>query len=110
MDDQGKVQSVTDTDNEFIIKHQGKRSNQLAFTCQLTRIYENFKEKYVRSLQSTDWLFENSESNSYDKNDVKGKVHDLVSLQKAMQGRLKTASYSGQIQVLTLLTAKWSRM
>ena len=31
MDDQGKVQSVTDTDNEFIIKHQGKRSNQLVF-------------------------------------------------------------------------------
>ena len=34
IDDQDKVQSVTDTDNEFTECH---------FTCQLTRIYENFK-------------------------------------------------------------------
>ena len=32
IDDQDKVQSVTDTDNEFVIvKHQGKSFNQLAF-------------------------------------------------------------------------------
>ena len=41
---------------------------------------------------------------------MKGKVHDLVRLQKAMQERLKTASYSEQIQILTLVTAKWYRM
>ena len=41
---------------------------------------------------------------------MKGKVHDLVRLQKATQERLKTASYSEQIQILTLVTAKWSRM
>ena len=28
------------------------------FTCQLTRIYENFKEQYFRSIKSASWLFE----------------------------------------------------
>ena len=80
------------------------------FTCQLTRIYENFKEQYFRSIQSTSWLFENSESDSYDKNDMKKKVNDLVRLHRAMQEKLKTASYSEQIQSFTLIPHKWSRM
>ena len=44
-----------------------------------------------------------SESDSYDKNDMKEKVNDLVRLHKAMQEKLKTASYSEQIQILTLV-------
>ena len=52
----------------------------------------------------------NSESDSYDKNDMKEKVNDLVRLHKAMQEKLKTASYSEQIQILTLVPNKWSRM
>ena len=63
------------------------------FTCQFTRIYENFKEQYFRSIQSTSLLFENSESDSYDKSDMKEKVNDLVRLHKAMQGNLKSATY-----------------
>ena len=51
-----------------------------------------------------------SESDSYDKNDMKEKVNDLVRLHKAMQEKLKTASYSEQIQILTLVPDKWSRM
>ena len=43
------------------------------------------------------------ESESYDKNDMKEKVNDLVRLHKAMQEKLKTASYSKQIQILTLV-------
>ena len=35
-----------------------------------------------------------SESDFYDKNDMKEKVNDLVRLHKAMQEKLKTASYS----------------
>ena len=35
-----------------------------------------------------------SESGSYDKNDLKEKVNDLVRLYEAMQEKLKTASYS----------------
>ena len=51
-----------------------------------------------------------SESDSYDKNDMKEKVNDLVRLHKAMQEELKTASYSEQIQILTLVPGKWSQM
>ena len=35
-----------------------------------------------------------SESDSYDKNDMKEKVNDLVRLHEAMQEELKRASYS----------------
>ena len=47
---------------------------------------------------------------SQDKNDVKEKAYDLVRLREAMQEKLKTASYSEQIQTLTLVSDKWSRM
>ena len=35
--------------------------------------------------------FKNSESDSYEKNDMKEKVNDLVRLHKAIQEKLKTA-------------------
>ena len=41
---------------------------------------------------------------------MKGKVNDLVRLHEATQEKLKTASYSEQIQILTLVPDKWSRM
>ena len=44
--------------------------------------------------------FKGSESDSYDKNDLKKKVNDLVGLHKAMQEKFKTASYSEQILAL----------
>ena len=50
------------------------------------------------------------ESDSYDKNDMKENVNSLVRLHKAIQGKLKTASHSEQIQILTLVPDKWSRM
>ena len=50
------------------------------------------------------------ESDYYDKNDMKDRVNDLVRLHKAMQERWKTASYSEQIQILTLVPDKWSQM
>ena len=49
-------------------------------------------------------------SDSYDKNDMKEKVNDLVRLHEAMQEKLKTASYSEQIQTLILVPDKWSQM
>ena len=61
-------------------------------------------------MQSTIWLFETSECDSYDKSGMKEKVNDLVRLHKAMQEKLKTASYSQQIQIITLVPDKWSRM
>ena len=49
-----------------------------------------------------------SESDSDNKNDMKDKLNDLVRLHKTIQENLKTASYSEQIQILTLITDKWS--
>ena len=51
-----------------------------------------------------------SESDSYDKNDMKEKMNDLFRLHEAMQEKMKTASYSEQIQILTLVSDKWSPM
>ena len=41
---------------------------------------------------------------------MKEKVNDLVRLHEAMQEKLKTASHLEQIQILTLVPDKWSRM
>ena len=71
IDDQDKFQSVTDTENGFI-------------EIQTSR----------KQLQRKD-----SESDSYDKNNMKEKVNDLVRLYEAVQEKLKTASYSEQIQI-----------
>ena len=52
----------------------------------------------------------NSESDSYDKNDMQKKVNVLVRLHEAMQEKSKTAWYSEPIQILTLVPDKWSRI
>ena len=49
----------------------------------------------------------NSES---DKNDMPKKVNVLVRLHEVMQEKLKTASHSEPIQILTLVPDKWSQM
>ena len=46
----------------------------------------------------------------YDENDMKEKLNDLVRLHETMQEKLKTASYSKPIQILTLVPDKWSPM
>ena len=50
------------------------------------------------------------ESDSYGKNDMKQKVNELVRLHEVMQEKLKTASYSEQIEILSLVPDKWSRI
>ena len=52
----------------------------------------------------------NLEPDSYDKSDMQEKVDVLVRLREAMQEKLKTASYSKPIQILTLVPDKWSPM
>ena len=52
----------------------------------------------------------NSESYSYDTNNMQEKVNVLIRLQEAMKEKLKKASYSEPIQSLTLVPDKWSRM
>ena len=46
-----KVQSVTDTDNEFTECQNTKEKAPINwhFTCQLTHIYEKFKERYFHN-------------------------------------------------------------
>ena len=66
----------------------------------------NTKEAYKVQV---DYL-KDSESDSYDKNTSKVKVNDLIRLHEAIQEKLKTASYWEQIQFLTLVPDKWSRM
>ena len=80
------------------------------FPCQLTRIYENFKEYISEAYKVQVDCLKHSESDSYDKNDLEVKVNNLVRLHKAMEEKLKTASYSEQVQILTLVPDKWSRM
>ena len=46
------------------------------------------------------------DSESYDKNDMKETANELVWLHKATQEKLKTASYSEQIQIITLVPDK----
>ena len=79
------------------------------FTCQLTLIYENFKEWYFSSTQNTSWLFERCRCLILMiQNDTKEKVNDLVRFQELLQEKLRTTSYSEQ--VLTLVPDKWSWM
>ena len=57
-----------------------------------------------------DDCLKDSQFDSYDKNDIQENVKDLVRLHKALQEKLKIASYSEQIQILTLVPDKWSQM
>ena len=52
----------------------------------------------------------NLESDSYDKNDMQKNVHVLVRFHEAMQEKLKTASYSDPVQIVSLVPDKWFRM
>ena len=55
-------------------------------------------------------FLKDSGSDFCDRTDMKQKGNDLLSLHEAVQEKLKTASYSEKIQILTLVPDKWSRM
>ena len=69
---------------------------------------ETLKSDISEACKEQDDCLKDSESNYYDKNDMKRKVNDLVRLHKVIQEKIKTASYSEQIQILTLVADKWS--
>ena len=50
----------------------------------------------------------NSECDSYDKNNMQKKVNILVRLHEAMPEKSKTVSHSEPIRILTLVLDKWS--
>ena len=66
----------------------------------------NISEPYIVQLD----CLKNSESDYYDKNNIKDKVNDLIRLLEAVQEKLKISSYSEQTQILTLVPDKWSQM
>ena len=112
IDDQDKFQSVKDTDNEFTECQTPRKKLQSigispvslhAFTKTLNSNISEACKVQVDCLKD-------SESDSCDKNEMKEKVDDLVRLQEEMQTKLKTTSYSEQIQILTLVPNKWSQM
>ena len=112
IDDQDIFQSITDTDNEFTEcwtprkKLQSIGVSHVSLHAFRKTLKSNISEAYKVQVD----CLKDSESDSYDKNDMKEKVNDLVRLHEAMQEKLKTASYSEPIQILTLVPDKWSRM
>ena len=71
---------------------------------------KNLKSNILEAYKTQVDCLKYSESDSYDKSDMKEKVNDLVRFHEAMQERLKTASHSEQIQIHILVPDKWSRM
>ena len=112
IDDQDKFQSVKDTDNEFTECQTPRKKLQsigispVSLHAFMKTLKRNISEAYKVQIDG----LKDSESDSYDKNYMKEKVNDLVRLHRAMQEKLKKASYSEQIQILTLVPDKWSRM
>ena len=93
------------------VKHQGKSSNQFVISpvslhAFMKILKSNISEAYKVQVD----CLKDSEPDSYDKNDMKEKVNVLVRLHEAMQEKSKTASYSEQIQIFTLVPDKWSRV
>ena len=112
IDDQDTFQSVTDTDNEFT-ECQTRRKKLQSVVISPVSLHASMKtlKSNISEAQKVQVdCLKDSEFDSYDKNDMKEKVNDLVRLHEAMQEKLKTASYSEQIQILTLVPDKWSQM
>ena len=111
IDDQDKFQSVTDTDNEFTECQTPRKKLQsidispVSLHALIKTLKSNISVAYNVQVD----CLKDSWSDSYNKNDMKEKVNDLVRLHDAMQEKLKTASYS-EIQIFTLVPDKWSRM
>ena len=111
-DDQDKVQSVIDTDNEFT-ECQALRKKLQSVSISPVNLHsfmKILKSDISEACKAQVDHFKGSESDSYDKNDMKVKVNDLVGLHKAMQEKFKIASYSEQIKILALVPDKWSQM
>ena len=91
IDDEDKVQSVTDTDNEFTECQTPRKKLQsigispVSLHAFMKTLKSNISEAYKVQVD----CLKDSESDSYDKNDMKEKVNDLVRLHEAMQEKFK---------------------
>ena len=124
--DEDKSQSLTDTDDEFtecqtprkklqsvaispvslhaVPQHSRITNIKMKLDKVMNTIKSNISEAY--KVQVDCW--EDSGSDSCDKNDMKEKTNELVRLHETMEEKLKTASCSKQIQILILLPDCWS--
>ena len=103
---------VKDTDNEFT-ECQSPRKKFQSIDISPARFYaftKTLKSNISKAQKVQVDGLNNSEFDSYDKNDMQEKVNVLVTLQEAMQEKLNTASYSEPIYFLTLVPDKWSRL
>ena len=78
--------------NSLNVKQQGKSSNQLAFHLSALYVFmktlkSNISEAYKVQVD----CLKDSESDSYDKNDMKEKVNNLVRLHEAMQKKTENS-------------------
>ena len=112
IDDPDQFQSETDPDNEFTECQTPRKKLQsigispVSLQAFMKTLKRNISEAYKVQVD----CLKDLESDSYDRNNIKENVYDLVRLQKAMREKLKTASYSEKIQILTLVRDNWSRM
>ena len=111
IDNQDKFQSVTVTDNKFIeCETPRKKLQSVGISLASLHAFMKTLKSNIEAYRVQVDCLKNSEPDSYDKNDMKEKVNDLVRMHEAMQERLKAASYSEQIQIFTLVPDKWSQM
>ena len=93
IDDQDKFQSVPDTDIEFTEcqtptkKLQSISISPVSLHAFMKTLKSNNSEAYKVQVD----CLTDSESDSYDKNDMKENVNELVRLHEAMQEKLETA-------------------
>ena len=99
------MKSVIDTDNQFT-EFQTPRQKLQSFD--ISPVSLNTFMKALKSDLSK--AYKVQVDCCYDENDMKDKLNDLVRLHETMQEKLKTASYSKPIQILTLVPDKWSQM
>ena len=126
-DDEYNVQFVTDTDNEFtefqtsrkklqsigispatlqvVSQHSQITNAKMKLDKVMKTIKNNISEVYKVQVD----CLENSEPDSFDKNDRKEKANELVRLHKAMQEKLKTPTFLETIKIFTLVPDKWSQ-
>ena len=105
IDDEGKFQFVTDTENEFTgfqtprKKLQSVSISPASFHAFIITLKSNILEAYKVKVD----CLKDSQPNSSNKNYMKEKLNDLLVLQE------KLSKYSEQIQILTLVPDKWFR-
>ena len=105
INDQDKFKSVTDTDKELTERQTPRKKldsigiSPVSLHTFVKTLNNNISEAYKIQLD----CLKDSGSDSYDKNDMKEKVNDVVRLFEAVQEKLKAASYSQQILILKCL-------